>query len=445
MAMKQYKGQAPRTDEEREEAGDDAGKWFPVVACGQCCHRQATTLVAMQRVSGSVVWKGVMRCGSVWLCGECAQKIERVRGDEVKRLIETARARGHLVVMITHTFPHTIAETCRESMDGLSGALRTMRQRGGYQRFRKSLGFQGLVRSTEITHGWNGWHPHNHELWILDPVLAGVDSQNMDGPTLEKLIADKVFPQWEAAAKKVFGEDRAPDREHGIDVSIVWSANDYLAKCPDRAAQLEANGKNRWEASAEMTKSTAKMGRKKSRTFWDILEIADGSGPSPEEQKAAGLPILSVERARELVLDYGRGTWRKRRMYWTPGHKTKDGYVEGLRERFDIGEELTDEQIADGELPMTMAQAKIEVEKKDPISHVVEFDLFSLSVLGSGYMDDLFVRAAHGRSILDVALEDGWILDRLGDHVEGYARYGARHRKVFERLSEPIPIMLEAA
>lgn len=405
------------------EAGDDAGKWYPVTACSQCAHREATAITAMQRVSGAMAWAGLMRCGSVWLCGECAQKIESVRGDEIKRLIETARARGLVVVMLTHTFPHRIAHTCRESMDGLAEALRKMRQRGGYQRFRKSLGFVGLVRSTEVTHGRNGWHPHVHEIWILDPLEAAIAIDQLDSKALEQLIADKVFPQWEAAAVSVFGEDRAPSREHGIDVSHVWSANDYLAKCPARVEELAAAGKSRWAADAEMTKTTAKRGRKGSRTFWEILEsAADGN-----------------ERDLALVRDYARGTWRKRRMYWTPSRTKKDGtVVEGLRDRFDIGEELTDEQIAQGELPMTKEQMIEEREKADPIEATVDLDLFSLEAIGRDYVDALQERLApkppekkgdplRKVAMLDLLRRDGWTIEQLADHAAGYKRYAAVH------------------
>jgi len=439
-AAKVLKGQAPRTKEERDEADDHAGSWYPVTACCQSAHRNATSVTALQRKSGATTWSGIMRCGSVWLCGECAQKIEKVRGDEVCRLIETARARGMIVVMMTHTFPHQISDSCRESMDGLSAATRLMRQRGGYDRFRKTLGFIGLVRSTEVTWGANGWHPHIHELWVLDPMEASIMVDQLEQKALEHLIIQKVFPQWEAACKATFGEDRAPTEEHGLDVSFVWSASDYLAKCRDRAAQLEADGKQRWGADAEMTKTTAKKGRRASRTFWDVLEIAAGLGPSLEEQKAAKLFPLTVKHALHLVTDYARGTWRKRRMYWTPSRRTKNGFVEGLRDRFDIGEELTDEQIAEGELPMTGEQSKVELEKKDPIKVSVEFELQSLAALGRHYLGDLLDRAVHDKSILDVARGDGWQLERLGNHAEGYVRYSAVHHEALREAMRSGPL-----
>ncbi|MDT7531315.1 hypothetical protein OVY29_21900 [Sphingopyxis sp. SE2] len=425
-AAKVLKGNAPRTQEERDDA-DGAGSWYPVCACTQSHHRNASSVTALQRASGAKTWAGIMTCGSVWLCATCAQKIEKVRGDEVCRLIETARARGMIVVMMTHTFPHKIADSCKDSMDGLSEALRKMRQRGGYQRFRKSLGFVGLVRSTEVTYGFNGWHPHVHELWVLDPVESSIAITDLGQTNLEELIACKVFPQWEAAARAIFGENRAPTRAHGLDVSLVWSANDYLAKCPDRVARLNEAGKTRWGADAEMTKTTAKKGRRGSRTFWDILPIAAGEGPSFDEQKSAKQFALTVEHARHLVLDYARGTWRKRRMYWTPARTTKDGYVEGLRHRFDIGEELTDEQIADGELPMTGLQSKEELKKRDPVVAAVEFCIFSLAGLGRPYLADLLDRAAGSHSIIDIARGDGWQLERLADHPDGYRRFSAIH------------------
>ena len=37
-------------------------------------------------------------------------------------------------------------------------------------------GFKGLIRSLEVTHGANGWHPHTHELWFLKGSAEGLQS-----------------------------------------------------------------------------------------------------------------------------------------------------------------------------------------------------------------------------------------------------------------------------
>lgn len=442
------KDQAPRTIEERSTPRpdgtiDDAGKWYPVCACSTVPHRAATAITAMQRSSGAVSWAGVMRCGSVWTCAECATKIEDVRSKELLRLIETARSRGLIILFITHTFPHEEQHSCAESMEGLSLSVRTMRQQRRYVQLRKSLGFVGLVRKREVTIGWGGFHPHDHELWVCDPLEATIDIEAMavapepikragrkplyPKSELEKHVAGIVYPIWARVVGKVFGDGRVPSQEHGLDVKTVWNANDYLAKCPEQAAKKAAAGKLRWGTDAEMGKTTVKRGRRGSRTPWDVLDIASGNVPSFEEQKAAGHKFMSQTRAVEVFRDYARGTWRKRAMYWTPTITKKDGtVVEGLRDRFGLGDELTDEQIAAGELPMNEEQAQAEKEKTDPIMVSVDFDLYSLAALGRNYVDALQERAPQG-SIVVLARLDGWRLERLEDGPEGRARWGATH------------------
>ena len=41
----------------------------------------------------------------------------------------------------------------------------------------KSFGYEGLIRSLEVMHGANGWHPHNHELWFLDEEIDHLEFQ----------------------------------------------------------------------------------------------------------------------------------------------------------------------------------------------------------------------------------------------------------------------------
>lgn len=37
-----------------------------------------------------------------------------------------------------------------------------------FKKFKDGIGYEGLVRGLELTYGSNGWHPHTHELWVLD-------------------------------------------------------------------------------------------------------------------------------------------------------------------------------------------------------------------------------------------------------------------------------------
>ena len=58
-------------------------------------------------------------------------------------------------------------------------AFRNLRSGRAWQQIRDEYMVVGAIRSTEFTHGDNGWHPHFHELLLLDTAIlkirAGID------------------------------------------------------------------------------------------------------------------------------------------------------------------------------------------------------------------------------------------------------------------------------
>src|SRR5690606_32198761 len=74
---------------------------------------------------------------------------------------------GRAAVMVTFTFPHTRFQSLRELLLRQREAFQRLRKGSPWDRFKSRMRYQGLVRSLEITHGSNGWHPHTHELWVL--------------------------------------------------------------------------------------------------------------------------------------------------------------------------------------------------------------------------------------------------------------------------------------
>lgn len=331
---------------DQSDAGLDAekqaqvGKWFPVVGCGRFA-QYGKDITLYQRQSARVDRGGVQRCGSVWLCAECADLIQAERAAELCSAINKAREAGDAVIMLTFTFAHDQKDECKPLVRGVAESLRKARQSSGFRNVQNELDFVGMARALEITHGRNGWHPHTHELWFLE----GVEPEALTKEFL-KSVKERLYKTWLSQCLKIIG--KMPSLEHGIDIRVVWSATDYLAKKPTQAKALHEDGRRRWGVESEMTKSARKKGRIGGKTFFELLDdAADGDG-----------------YAEKLILEYSKATWRTRQMYWTPSNR-KTGKI-GIRERYDLSRERTDEEIANDEAKRALDREKFEAQ--DPVS-----------------------------------------------------------------------------
>lgn len=188
-------------------------------------------------------------CASVWACPVCSAKITERRRVEVRQAVDVARARGLRVVLVTRTVSHKAFESMREVLELLKGALKRLNNGKRAQKRRVRWGIVGTIRSLEVTHGANGWHPHYHELLIVEP-----------GYDLAALRAN-YSAEWSAAVRFVGG--RALSEQHGLDaVDCDARIADYLAKWgkePD------------WQEDRELTKSPSKLGKNGGRTPLQLL------------------------------------------------------------------------------------------------------------------------------------------------------------------------------
>lgn len=243
---------------------------------------------------------GLVVCGKPG-CPVCSAKIQERRRVEIAQCFDWAYGQGKKIIMVTFTFPHSYDDSLKSLMSRQAGALTRLRKGRSWDLFKARMGFEGLIRSLEVTHGTNGWHPHTHEAWVVD------------GDADVKKITEFVTEQWLSACKKEglvpYGKVGA-FRKHAVDVQDNCRASDYFAKQDQTVT---------WGADRELAKSSTKKGRKSGKSPFQLLELAaDGDN-----------------QAESLYLEYVQAIKGKSVIRWSQGLKGRVGV-----------DDLTDEELA---------------------------------------------------------------------------------------------------
>ena len=275
-------------------AGRRAGKEYPhnyhrTAKCKFIQRGSEYVSVYIAPEHGAAFYTGLVTCGSVWACPICAAKVQERRREEISRAIDWGYDSGYQVVMVTLTFPHQIWHKLGDLLQQQAKALQRLRAGQPWKRFESLIGFQGLIRALELTHGPNGWHPHTHELWFV--------KKNANAEDLRKEITEK----WESACIRagLLSPAKVADfREYAVNVKGNCSNSDYLAKHDD--------SKN-WGVDREIAKASTKAGKEKGlHPFGLLARAAEGD-----------------RRSARLFLIYAIAIKGRRQLVWSPGLKDR--------------------------------------------------------------------------------------------------------------------------
>ena len=256
--------------------------------CGYVA-RQFEVTLERKGDTGKAGFDGLKTCASVWCCPCCSPRISARRKDELDVLLSGARASGLAVVMLTLTARHDRQMKLAPFLDALKGAKRRFRQRREWRGLKPV--FVGSVTATEVTHGRNGWHPHFHEIAVLDCPPAAALS-----------LIEGLRAAWLACLHGVglSGNDAA------FQVQSAQAAGAYVAK---------------FGAAEELALQGEKRGRNGSRGVWQLLDDArDGCA-----------------RSAAIWREYALAFRGRRQLVWSPG----------LKARFGVGETSDDEAAAE--------------------------------------------------------------------------------------------------
>lgn len=197
----------------------------------ECGHALGSRVSEELRRRGDVVQavsRGVQTCGSVWICPVCASVITTGRASEVEASAQEWARRGGRLFMLTLTVRHEMGLPLRALLRDLVGCWASVRSDSRWRALKGRGAVVGFIRSTEVTWGKHGWHPHLHLLLFCAPEVEVGDFFWMSH-------------LWRELVRRQFGPGCEPSFEHGADVrELDAAASAYVSKIGHEVASSQS-------------------------------------------------------------------------------------------------------------------------------------------------------------------------------------------------------------
>jgi hypothetical protein len=201
---------------------------------------------------------------------------------EVERAISTVQKFDGAAGFLTLTFPHYHGQAVKPMLERFLKSLRFFKSHRRYKELMQVSGALGEIRSLEVTHGVNGWHPHTHSLHLFPSQIASEELQGV------------LRPLWASVAfRHGLGEVHAA---HGLQFECVLDAQE--------SAERMARYAIKWDASDELVRGNSKQARSGGRTPFALL---------------ADYATLDDREAGGLFVQYANAFRGKNHINWSPG------------------------------------------------------------------------------------------------------------------------------
>ena len=304
---------------------------------GQNQYEMSQPSLFKHKETGKVFLGGTLICGSPYACSMCAPKINEANALEIRNAVSQWVASGGICLFVTLTFPHQRSDSFVSLMKCFKSALRRFRRGRSFDSIKSELGYFSVIQSVEATWGdVNGWHPHSHEIWFVQPdfLLKAMDClglslsevTRMSKAAKEYFLDDmklSIYNKWRLAV--LASGLSEPSYQRGVNIQIAETEEEVQKRIAEYLTKTGVE-KPPWGVDDELTRHTTKRGKPGRFTPFDFLR----NQLNPEFSKDEKAQFLS------LFAEYVKGMYRIRKIYWAPG----------LKAHFKI-DEKTDEQKAE--------------------------------------------------------------------------------------------------
>lgn len=239
---------------------------------------------------------GTMKCGSGWVCPVCMRYIAERRRLELEKALANSKDR-YFSVMVTYTARHTQADRLAPLLKRMISAYGHTFEGRWWTDVKYEYMLKGAIRSTEITYGENGWHPHFHVIMMVDRAML---EESYAGSPVEyaQSLQTQVGTRW---LEMLDREGLTGSNRRAIDVR---TADDQIAEYISKFGRMPHD----WSMQA------------------DPYEIAYSTAKTPKNGNFGVLDILFAaadnQRYANLFKEYYSATKGKSQLHWAKGLKS---------------------------------------------------------------------------------------------------------------------------
>lgn len=282
-------------------------------------------------------------CGDVWRCPVCAPYIAAERAKELRRVGREHLDSGGGALLVTLTFRHHVGDDLVDLLSRFAAAREDLYRQRAFRDLLASVGYVGDVRTLEVTHGKNGWHPHTHDLLLIESPLPS------EGEEIERILeiggesltvrarrpspllqfGQDLFRLWRKAARKQ-GLEVVRD---GFKVRATLqdtTEDEWDALTGYMQDRHEVDFGGNWDAAREMTGAASKLGRKGGRTPMQLL---------------ADFALDGDIEAGQLFQVYAAAFKGRRQLSWSSSLKKKYPPVEPEKSDVEAAEHVPAEYV----------------------------------------------------------------------------------------------------
>lgn len=209
--------------------------------------------------------RGTMKCGQPWVCPVCTLYISERRRQELGVAVSQVRDR-YMAVMVTYTARHDKSMRLADLLKKMQSAYSATRRGRWWGDLKSEFGLVGSIRATEVTYGHHGWHPHYHELLLID--IPTFNAFYGGAVTEMSAMLEAIFSaKWLAELQK---QGLTADKEVGLKVTHSHGdVEEYISKYGKMPSESDFGGQ-----ADEVSRGSAKSARGGNFTPWELLFYA---------------------------------------------------------------------------------------------------------------------------------------------------------------------------